>query len=92
MIRRPYRLLYSATAARALAGRLPEKVAAAVVEFCNGDLLDAPRRVGKRLHAPLDDIWCARRGSYRVLYKIDESQRVVLVLDIDYRGDIYRRR
>jgi mRNA interferase RelE/StbE len=33
----------------------------------------------------------ARRGTYRIVYRIDDSNRVVHVLDIDHRPDIYRR-
>jgi mRNA interferase RelE/StbE len=78
-------------------------VAAAVVEFLHGDLLRAPRRVGHELRRELSGTWSARRGTYRVLYEIhehatgdrdDESRPVgvVLVVDIDHRGDVYRRR
>jgi mRNA-degrading endonuclease RelE of RelBE toxin-antitoxin system len=32
----------------------------------------------------------ARRGTYRVLYRIDEARREVVVLRIDPRRDVYR--
>jgi mRNA-degrading endonuclease RelE of RelBE toxin-antitoxin system len=32
-----------------------------------------------------------RRGTYRIVYRIDESSRVVHVLDIDHRSEIYHR-
>jgi hypothetical protein len=41
-----YRLQVAGPAARALAGRLPEKIAAAVYEFITTALLDNPHRVG----------------------------------------------
>ena len=47
-----YQLIVAATAERAL-GRLPEGVAAAIVEFMVGALLDAPRRVGHPLQREL---------------------------------------
>jgi mRNA-degrading endonuclease RelE of RelBE toxin-antitoxin system len=34
----------------------------------------------------------ARRGTYRVLYRIDDDAREVVVLHIDHRADVYRRR
>ena len=83
-----YGLLVTPPAQRAL-DRLPERVAAAIVELLTGDLLAAPRRVGKPLRRELAGIWSARRGSYRVLHEDDERQRVV-VLRIDHRADIYR--
>lgn len=71
---------------------LPVDVAVAVLELLRGDLLHAPRRVGKPLTDELDGVWSARRGDYRVLYEIGDDRRVVTVLDIDHRRDAYRRR
>ncbi|WP_308208513.1 type II toxin-antitoxin system RelE family toxin [Paractinoplanes aksuensis] len=80
-------------AARTLAGRLPEKIAAAVYEFITTALLDNPQRVGKRLLLPpFEGTWSARRGTYRVLYEIDEDERVVTVTAIEHRADAYRSR
>ena len=80
-------------AARALAGRLPEKIAAAVYEFITTALLDNPQRVGKRLLLPpFEGTRSARRGTYRVLYEIDEDDRVVTVTAIEHRADAYRSR
>jgi ParE toxin of type II toxin-antitoxin system, parDE len=33
----------------------------------------------------------ALRGTYRVFYRIDEDSRIVHVLDIDHRSEIYHR-
>lgn len=79
-------------AARAIASELPESVASAVVEFITGDLLREPRRVGKPLSRELAGRWASRRGSYRVLYTIDEQVSVVTVLVAEHRRDVYRRR
>lgn len=86
-----YRLVVASTAERSLA-RLPEAVAAAVVEFMLRALVDAPRRVGYPLHRELAGLWSARRGPYRIVYEIDDDARVVAVLRIDHRADIYRPR
>jgi len=75
---------------RALAQRLPESVAFAAFEFINGPLLDNPYRVGRRLLPPLDDRHTARRGSYRIIYRIDDKARTVTVVDVDHRGDVYK--
>jgi mRNA-degrading endonuclease RelE of RelBE toxin-antitoxin system len=88
-----YRLQVAGPAARALAGRLPEKIAAAVYEFITTALLDSPHRVGKRLLLPpFEGTWSARRGTYRVLYEIDDDDRVVTVTAIEHRADAYRSR
>jgi len=86
-----YRLVLAATAERSLA-RLPEGVAAAVVEFMLGALADAPRRVGHPLQRELAGLWAARRGPYRVVYEIEDDPPAVRVVRIDHRADVYRPR
>ncbi len=85
-----YRLRVARGAARSIAEELPEPVAAAVVEFVNGDLLMNPRRVGKPLREPLEGLWSARRGQYRVLYRIDDAAGTVTVVEASHRRDAYR--
>lgn len=87
---RPYRLVITATARRQLAEQLPEAVAFAAHEFINGPLLASPHRVGKQLMPPLDDRHSARRGTYRILYRIDDGGRIVTVLAVAPRSDAYR--
>lgn len=91
-----YELLITGPAARALANRLPEKVTAAVHEFITTTLLNNPHRLGKRLRLPppYEGTWSARRGSYRVLYEIDDQRRTVTVTVtvVEHRGDAYRSR
>lgn len=91
MNRPGHRLVVAATAERSLA-RLPEGVAAAIVEFMLGALVDAPRGVGHPLQRELAGLWAARRGPYRVVYEIDEDEGIVRVLRIDHRADVYRPR
>ena len=88
--RRPYQLLVAPPARRALASELPEAVAAAVIEFVTGSLLDRPRVVGKPLRGELAGIWSARRGTYRVLYRVLEESHEVVVLSVQHRRDAYR--
>lgn len=71
---------------------LPLAVAAAVTEFVTGPLLENPHRVGKPLTRELDGYHSARRGTYRVVYRIDEPSRTVHVVRIDHRADVYRPR
>lgn len=86
----PYDLILTPPATRAVQSELPEGVAAAVIEFLTGVLVENPHRVGKRLRGDLAGIFSARRGTYRVLYRINEAQREVVVLRIDHRRDVYR--
>ena len=83
-------LAITPTARRQLTEHLPEAVAAAAYEFIVGPLLDNPYRVGKQLRPPLDDRHSARRGTYRVIYRIDDHSRTVTVIDVAHRRDAYR--
>ena len=84
-----YGLRLSRAARRALAETLPEAVSAAVWEFINGPLLDNPHRVGKQLRFELEGYYSARRGQYRVIYRIDEHEVIVDVINISHRSDAY---
>lgn len=86
----PYQLRVARSAARALSEQLPETVAAAAYEFIVGPLLGNPHRVGKPLLPPMEPTWTARRGTYRILYLIDEESRTVIVTAIRHRADAYR--
>ena len=86
-----YEIRFQTAARTAIAQRLPEAVAAAVLEFCDAALTVNPQRVGKALLGPLAGCHGARRGTYRIIYRVDDNSRVVHVLDIDHRSEIYRR-
>ena len=86
----PYELRTTSTVRRALSETLPESVAAAAYEFVIGPLLADPHRIGKILLQPMDDRFSARRGTYRVIYRIDDKDRVVTVVDVAHRRDVYR--
>lgn len=85
-----YELRTTSTVRRALSETLPEAVATAAYEFITGPLLTDPHRIGKRLLSPMDDKYSARRGTYRVIYRIDDDARVVTVVDVAHRRDVYR--
>ena len=84
-----FELRVAPSAARSLE-RLPEPVAAALVEFLTGPLLEEPRRVGKPLVRQLAGYWSAPRGACRCVYVIDEANSLVLVVRIEHRADVYR--
>jgi len=71
--------------------RLPVSVAAAVIETL-GAIASNPRRLGKPLRFELEGCWSARRGPYRIVYRIDDSTHTVSVLAVAHRADIYRQR
>jgi mRNA-degrading endonuclease RelE of RelBE toxin-antitoxin system len=88
-----YRLSLAPAARRVLAEGPPvglsTAVAAAIGEFITGPLLDRPYVVGKALTHELAGYHSARRGAYRVVYRIDDKRQVVHVVRIDHRSDVY---
>ena len=85
-----YEIVVTAPAVRAIRETLPEAVAFAVIDFITGPLLENPRRVGAPLREELDGVWSARRGTYRILYRIDDDNSEVVVLRVAHRRDAYR--
>lgn len=85
-----YDVKWAKPARRALAQELPEAVAAAVIELVTGSLAVNPRRVGKPLSAPFEGTWSARRATYRILYRIDDQKRTVIIESVRQRGHAYR--
>jgi mRNA-degrading endonuclease RelE of RelBE toxin-antitoxin system len=88
----PYELVVARPAARAIAEELPEAVAAAVIDLLTGALVSDPQRVGRSLRNELPGVRSARRGTYRVRYRIDDDAREVIVLRVEHRGTVYRDR
>lgn len=88
---RPWELVVAAPATRS-PERLNAGVAAAIVEFMLGPLVDQPTVVGKPLQRELAGYRSARRGSYRIVYRLAEDEHQVVVVRIDHRSDVYRRR
>jgi mRNA-degrading endonuclease RelE of RelBE toxin-antitoxin system len=89
---RPYGIVVAGPAARTIAEQSPEAVAAAVIDLITGPLLTNPQRVGKPLRQELQGLMSARRGTFRLLYRIDEANHEVIVLRVDHRSSAYRRR
>ncbi|MFZ2114148.1 MAG: type II toxin-antitoxin system RelE/ParE family toxin [Solirubrobacteraceae bacterium] len=86
----PWDVCVMAPARRQL-DRLPISVAAAVLETLEA-IASNPRRLGKPLRFELEGCWSARRGPYRVVYRIDDKARLVSVLAVAHRADVYRPR
>ena len=90
MTEEPWRLAVMGPARRQF-DRLPISVAAAVLETLNA-IAENPKRLGKRLALEHEGRWSARRAPYRIIYELLEKQRLVRVIAIGHRRDIYRRR
>lgn len=77
-------------AARRSLDRLPEKIREAVLAFVHGPLSENPHRVGKPLGRELAGLHSARRGSYRVIYRIVDERVLVHIVKVGPRSDVYR--
>lgn len=86
-----FAIAWTAAPRRALT-RLPEKVATAVAGFLYGSLAASPYRVGKPLKLGLEGLHSARRGDYRVIYRVADHERRITVVAIEHRSDVYRPR
>lgn len=84
-----YDVEWAGPARRALT-KISEKVATAAIEFIYGSLAENPQRVGRPLRFELEGLHSAHRGDYRIIYRIDEERRIVAILAIAHRGDVYR--
>lgn len=71
---------------------LPHRAAMAIAEFVTVTLPTNPHRLSKPLRGDLDGLRSARRGDYRVLFRVDDSTQELLVVRIAHRAHAYRRR
>jgi len=85
----PYRAVLTAAALRTLQV-IPPRVSEPLVAFIFGSLAKAPRRRGKPLQRELAGRWAARRGDFRIIYRLDDDTNTMYVLKIAHRSDIYR--
>jgi mRNA interferase RelE/StbE len=88
-VNQPYELVIKAQARRALEHALAPSVAFGAWGFISGPLRANPQRAGKPLVAPFQGDWSARRGHYRVRYRIDTDKHIITIVDIADRSDIY---
>ena len=85
----PWTVRLSPTAIRALE-RLPHKVAAAIAEFIMGTLPTDPHRLSKPLRFQFEGWRVARRGGYRVTFRVLDHDRVLYIGRIEHRAHVYR--
>ena len=53
-------------------------------------LAEEPRGAGSVKLRGADDVWRARVGDYRILYRIEDEVLIVLVIKVGHRGAVYR--
>lgn len=55
------------------------------------DLAYVPRPAGAKILKGSGSLYRIRVGNYRIIYQIEESVRVVLVVTVGHRKDVYRK-
>ena len=86
----PYAVILSGRARRNIRENLPLEVALAAMETIDGSIAVNPYRAGKPLDESFDGYHSARRGTYRIIYRIDEAKHQVETYSIRHRRDSYR--
>ena len=86
----PYVVLLSRRARRNLSEDLPVEVAIAATKTIHHAIAVNPSRAGKPLDERFDGYYSARRGTYRIIYRIDEAKRVGEIHSIRHCRDVYR--
>lgn len=69
---------------------LPPKVVAVITKFCSGALVEDPYSAGKPLKGDRAGTYSARRGQYRIIYRIHDELIIVEVLRAGHRSRVYR--
>ena len=82
-----YRIELRRLAQRSL-DKLPQRDFNAVLETIKA-LADSPRPKGVEKIKSVG-FWRVRQGDYRVVYSIDDSKRLVIIVRIGHRREIYR--
>lgn len=84
-----YTVVISREAGRELA-RLAKTIAKRI--FAKLDSLQQnPRPSGSTKLAGYSDLWRVRVGDYRIVYRINDDERIVTVLRVRHRGEAYDR-
>lgn len=85
-----YRIVLSRAASKDI-GRISSQAALRRLIGAIEALADNPRPAGARKLKSAEAIWRIRLGDWRVCYRIEDDQLLVLVLAAAQRGTVYER-
>ena len=85
-----YSLMYSEKAQKQL-NKLDNSMKSKILKYIDQNLFDTdnPKKFGKALSYNLKGFWRYRVENYRIIVKIEESELVILIVQIDKRDKIY---
>ncbi len=67
-----------------LSGKIYRSISVAISE-----LAEEPRPHGITEVKPFENVYRIRKGDYRIIYKVEDDDLIILVLSIGSRGQIY---
>lgn len=72
--------------------KLDASIRRLVLKWIKKHLVDCedPKIFGKRLTANLKGYWRYRIGDYRLLVEINENELIIIAIDIEHRGIVYK--
>jgi mRNA interferase RelE/StbE len=85
----PYRLEFSAKAARQFKA-LPHQVQKLLQPHLD-NLAENPRSPRVTKLSEYETLFRCRAGDYRIFFEIQEAQRVILVVKVGHRREVYRK-
>ena len=83
-----YEIIIKPTAEKSL-DNVPRPARRRIVDALE-ELRDHPRPARVVKLAGTEDLWRVRVGDYRIVYGIDDQRRIVTVLRVAHRKDVYR--
>lgn len=85
-----YRIVVVRTAEKSLRRHVPPE-RAAQVRRAVGDLAEDPRPRGtvKMRGTGEQEEWRVRVGDYRIVYRVDDEAREIIILAVGHRGSVY---
>lgn len=72
--------------------KLDKPVARRIAALLLAASLDDPRSQGRALTGNLAGLWRYRVGDYRMICDIEDGVMLILVVDLEHRSRVYRRR
>lgn len=72
--------------------KLDKQISKRITKYLKTKLKENPRAHGKRLLGEFSDFWRYRIGDYRVIARIQENELLVLVIHIEHRSKVYKKK
>jgi mRNA interferase RelE/StbE len=72
--------------------RLDRSVRRRIVNFLEARIAGSgdPRQIGKVLHGEFAGLWAYRVGDYRLICMIEDERRLIALVSVGHRREIYR--